>query len=103
MLDSQNFLVRHRRNRVYGVAAVNTGSQSEEEFDGSFRGALTAMMTHCHFSMNDSFDLHLSQEPVHLHRVQKKLDEALEEAAKVAFLKTALYTWTTVLIYPYYS
>lgn len=89
VLDSQNYLVRHRRNRVYGIAAVNTASQVEEQFQDVFKSALSAMMTNCHFTMDQSF-LRLPKEIPHLERVKRKLREALEDASAVSRLRTKL-------------
>ena len=55
VLDSQNFLVRHRRNRVYGAAIVNTGTQSEEVYQKVFCETLQSLQTHCQFSMSETF------------------------------------------------
>jgi len=63
LLDSQNFLVRQRRNRVWGAAVVNTGSQAENQFQERFKTALQAMQTHCHFTMEESFKDFGQEEP----------------------------------------
>ena len=86
LVDSQNFLVRHRRNRVYGVATVNSGTQTESDFDCALQSALKSMQTHCHFSMEETFDTSLEEESLHLERVQNKFQEALEAAEVVSYL-----------------
>eukprot|EP00438_Fugacium_kawagutii_P013863 Skav228403 [mRNA] locus=scaffold3824:14733:31266:- [translate_table: standard] len=78
ILDSQNFLVRHRRNRVYGVAAVNTGSQSESEYQLAMSSILSSLQTHCSFSMEETFDTTLPQQFIQNKRERDHVDRILE-------------------------
>eukprot|EP00435_Cladocopium_sp_Y103_P018420 s954_g4.t1 len=63
LLDSQDFLVRHRRNRVWGVAAINSGQQTDAEFQDLYKHTISSLQTHCHFSMRDTFGHYAKEEP----------------------------------------
>lgn len=62
LLDSQNFLVRQRRNRVYAVLSTNSG-QDESTFSKEYRRAIDSLQTHCHFSMKQSFGNYSREDP----------------------------------------
>ena len=78
LLDSQDFLVRHRRNRVWGVAAVNSGQQSEAEFQTLYKRAISSRQTHCHFSMRDTFGRYPKEDPK-TDRERELLEKAVEK------------------------
>ena len=78
LLDSQDFLARHRRNRVWGVAAVNSGQQSEDEFQTLYKSAILSLKTHCHFSMRDTFGRYPKEDPRN-DREREILQRAMEK------------------------
>ena len=78
LLDSQDFLARHRRNRVWGVAAVNSGQQSEAEFQTLYKRAISSLQTHCHFSMRDTFGRYPKEDPKS-DRERELLQKAVEK------------------------
>ncbi len=81
MLDSQNFLVRQRRNRVYGAAIVNTGTQAEDDYQKLFSATLQSLQTHCQFSMSETF-ADLPPEELTTERQRNVLAQAVDNALK---------------------
>ena len=70
--------MRHRRNRVWGVAAVNSGQQSEAEFQTLYKRAISSLQTHCHFSMRDTFGRYPKEDPK-TDRERELLEKAVEK------------------------
>ncbi|CAK9018622.1 unnamed protein product [Durusdinium trenchii] len=80
-VDSQHFLVRQRRNRVYGVAETHCGStRAEGEFDRMLSGALSSLQTHFHFRMEECFLSDQPQEKIRGGRLQDQINVAMEKA-----------------------
>lgn len=85
VLDSQSFLVRHRRNRVWGAAVLNNGKQSQEDFEKTFKSCLNAMKTQCQFSMEETF-LDFPKDDLRTHAQQENVRCALKLATDVTYL-----------------
>ena len=85
LLDSQNFLVRQRRNRVYGVAMANSGCDTDAQYKHGFASALHSLQTHCHFKMDECFDKSLPATVLSSKRECEVLKKALAKAQQVAW------------------
>lgn len=55
ILDTRNYTLPHRRQRVWGLAAVNTGATAESDFSDRFCGFLQAASSHWNFSKEQLF------------------------------------------------
>eukprot|EP00438_Fugacium_kawagutii_P006999 Skav233396 [mRNA] locus=scaffold1038:269473:284136:- [translate_table: standard] len=53
--DTQKYLLRQRRTRVWGCAPVSCGTQSVEEFKTAFVQTMKSLQSDCHFAMTDVF------------------------------------------------
>lgn len=78
MVDSQNYLVPQRRNRVYGLATLIDGSSCREEISSSFISCVKSMQSNFQFSMETMFANKPKQVPTSSR--QKKLVEMAQEA-----------------------
>ena len=81
-LDSQNFLVRQRRTRIWGLAEASTG-QTKERLRKSYGDAISELHSHFSFDMHQVFMQGLrTEEPRRQleHQIlQKAKDKALEK------------------------
>lgn len=59
-VDSQKYLVRQRRNRVWACAQLNTGVDPVT-YRAAFRRVMSSFQTDVHFPMSSCFDLNLPQ------------------------------------------
>ena len=79
LADSQNFLVRQRRNRVWGVSQVNMGN-NQADFEQSFSSTFSSLQTHFHFEMSESFVLGLPKQEPRTTRERRIMQEAMGKA-----------------------
>lgn len=93
LLDAQNFLVRQRRNRIYGLAMASTGSQSLSQHQNAFQGAIHNLQSHCHFEMEECFDPMLPRESLHSTRERELVNRALKAAREVSRKVSLLFTF----------
>ena len=90
LLDSQNFLVRHRRNRVWGAAAINVGQQSQREFQDLYSSTLASLESQCRFTMEDTFGDYPTEQPT-TERGHSLLNSALKWAAAESLMANIMF------------
>ncbi|CAK9049402.1 Malate dehydrogenase 2 [Durusdinium trenchii] len=78
ILDSQNFLVPQRRNRVYGIATLISGESKREEIKTNFIDCVKSMQTNFHFPAQTIFAA-LPEEPPKRGRHAKLVEMAQEQ------------------------
>lgn len=84
-LDSQHFLVRQRRNRVYGLAACKFGLEESHDLAAQFQVNIDAMQSHCHFPMDKVFFTDEPQEELRTMRERALYEQAVEKATAVTW------------------
>ena len=75
-MDSQKYLVRQRRNRVYGCAQLNTGSASDG-FSQVFLSTVRSLQSDVHLTMEQCFGK-AQKEEVRNSREKQLLESALD-------------------------
>lgn len=75
-MDSQKYLLRQRRNRVWGCAQINTGIDVRE-YETSFRRIMTSLQTDLKFPMDRVFDSDLREVPPQTDREKDLMKETL--------------------------
>ena len=80
LVDSQQFLVRQRRTRVWGASILDFGYAKQEEDMAKFRGHLNCFKTNCHFPMEDCFLQDRPKQKPKAGREAALLEEALRKA-----------------------
>ena len=77
-VDTQKYVLRQRRTRVWGCASVACGSNSQEEFECAFKRVLTSMQSDVRFTMEDTFQQDLPREELPEGRLKKLVDNTLK-------------------------
>ena len=62
-VDSQNYLLRQRRCRVWGLAVLNTGGESWPELNTCFHEMLDSMQSNFQFPMREVFEKKAQEKP----------------------------------------
>lgn len=78
-VDTQNYLLRQRRNRVWGTCDLSSG-QSMEEYQKNMAATMSSLSSDQLFDFELSFDMDLPEESLKTDRERAKLQEALHEA-----------------------
>jgi site-specific DNA-cytosine methylase len=76
--DARDFLLRQRRNRVYGTADLNSG-QSEQVYQARMAATMNSMKSDINFPFDAVFNTALSCEKPRLRREQLKVEEAVRK------------------------
>ena len=90
VLDSQKFLVRQRRNRVWGCAQLNVGIDKGIYAD-TFHRVLASLQSDVHFTMEASFKQGLPRVPVSTEREKELLERSLRHYQATRHLFETLY------------
>lgn len=80
MLDTQNYTLPPRRQRVWGMAALITGESHVNDLSGDFAGLLSACSSHWHFPPEQLFPEAEKEEPKQ-GRETTLVEKALEKHA----------------------
>eukprot|EP00435_Cladocopium_sp_Y103_P048767 s531_g14.t1 len=82
-VDTQKFLLRQRRNRIYGCVTVGTGDSDGAYFQESFPRVLKSLQTDTLFSMEQSFLQDLPREPLPSGRVKELIQKCEKNFAGI--------------------
>ena len=77
-LDAQQFLLRQRRNRIFGTGDIDAG-QNYEEYRNNMRDTMESMSSDALLAFESVFDQNLPEEPLE-GRTYELLQAALEKA-----------------------
>lgn len=77
-VDTQKYVLRQRRTRVWGCATVDCGSLSQEQFECAFKRVLTSMQSDVRFTMEDTFQQDLPREELPEGRLKTLVDNTLK-------------------------
>lgn len=78
-VDTQNYLLRQRRQRIWGTADVSRG-QDSDEYGKLVRGTMKSLESTVHFPFEETFDLSLPPNPAFLRtdRSKERITRAVE-------------------------
>lgn len=82
IIDAQDYLVRQRRNRVWGLIQPKDGD-TLQQFRAQWRMSLNETKSHLLFPMEKCFDMSLPTEKLKTERERALLQDALEDALEV--------------------
>ena len=92
VLDTQKFVLRQRRNRVWGCAQLNTGINTKG-FSQRYRQTLEHLQTDVHFDMADVFDTKLPRVDPKTTREHELKKRALQHYEVSGFSICILVFW----------
>ena len=78
LVDTQKFLLRQRRNRVWGCAGVATGGRTTEQFQSEWARIMHSFESDDHFSMEDSFDTSMPSAQTEGDRTKALIKQCLQ-------------------------
>ena len=100
IIDAQNFLVRQRRNRVWGLAQSDVGV-NEADFQAAWRSLLSQMKSSHLFAMNDSFCPGLAKQAPKSERESALVNECLQESVAVFQWHFNIFVYIYMFVYIY--